>query len=44
MQDIYITFDFNSLLKNYFECSFVSSESWLGSSDGCFEVRFDNVR
>ena len=36
------TLDFNSLLKNHFECSFVSSECSLQSSNVCFEVRSDN--
>ena len=38
------TFDFSSLLKNHFECSFVSSECSLQSSNVCFEVRSDNLR
>ena len=41
---IFITLDFSSLLKNHFECSFVSSECWLQSSNVCFEVRSDNLR
>ena len=31
MQDRYYTLDFSSLLKNHFECSFVSSECSLQS-------------
>ena len=33
-----ITLDFSLLLKNHFECSFVSSECSLQSSNVCFEV------
>ena len=43
--------DFNMLLNNYFECSFVGLEcSFVGlecslqSSDACFDVRFENSR
>ena len=35
------TLDFSSLLKNHFECSFVSSECLLQSSNVCFEVWSD---
>ena len=37
-----ITLDFSWLLKNHFECSFVSLECSLQSSNVCFEVRSDN--
>ena len=33
-----ITLGFSLLLKNYFECSFVSLECSLQSSSVCFEV------
>ena len=39
-----ITLDFSSLLKNHFECSFVSSECSLQSSNVCFEVRSEYLR
>ena len=39
-----ITLDFSSLLKNHFECSFVSSECLLQSSNVCFEVRSECLR
>ena len=39
-----VTLDFSSLLKNHFECSFVSSECSLQSSNVCFEVRSDSLR
>ena len=35
---------FQFAFKNYFECSFVSSECSLQSSNVCFEVRSDNLR
>ena len=38
------TLNFSSLLKNHFECSFVSSECSLQSSNVCFKVRSDNLR
>ena len=38
------TLDFSSLLKNHFECSFVSSECSLQSSNVCFEVRSEYLR
>ena len=41
---IVITLDFSSLLKNHFECSFVSSKCSLQSSNVCLEVRSDNLR
>ena len=39
-----ITLDFSLLLKNHFECSFVSSECSLQSSNVCFEVRSEYLR
>ena len=36
--------DFSLLLKNHFECSFVSSERSLQSSNVCFEVRSEYLR
>ena len=44
IMNLTITLDFSSLLKNQFECSFVSSEGSLQSSNVCFEVRSDNLR
>ena len=38
------TLDFSSLLKNHFECSFVSSEYSLQSFNVCFEVRSEYLR
>ena len=45
------TLDFSSLLKNHYECSFVSSECSfvssecsLQSSNVCFEVRSEYLR
>ena len=38
------TLDFSSLLKNHFECSFVSSECSLQSANVCFEVRSEYLR
>ena len=39
-----LTLDFSSLLKNHFECSFVSSECSFQSSNVCFEVRSEYLR
>ena len=39
-----ITLDSSSLLKNHFECSFVSSECSLQSSNVCFEARSEYLR
>ena len=39
-----LTLDFNLLLENHFERSFVSSECSLQSSNVCFEVRSEYLR
>ena len=38
------TLNFNLLLKNHFECSFVSFKCSLQSSNACFEVRSEYIR